>query len=85
MKSKCVLEFLGYQTAPDGELKRVRKPREDEDQTQTPRLELTGFEDGMHTGKQINGDIKLCKDEMHDLLNGEALNGRAVFALKLVD
>lgn len=84
MKSKCRLVFLGYTTA-DGEVVKVGKPPEDVDQTQIPRLELTGYEDGMHTGKEIAGDIKLCKDEMHDLLNGELLNGRAVFTLTIVD
>jgi hypothetical protein len=85
MKTKCRLVFIGYQTAADGELVKVKKPPEDVDETQIPRLELTGYENGMHTGKEIKGDISLCKDEMHDLLNGEALSGRAIFALRLVD
>ncbi len=84
MDSKCTLVFLGYEKA-DGELRRVKKPGENEDQTQTLRLELSAFENGMYTGKIITGELKLCKDEMHDLLNGEALEGRALFALKIVD
>lgn len=84
MKSKCVMEFLGFEKA-DGEIKRVGKLLEDEDQTLSPKLELSGYENGMFTGKKITGDLKLCKDEMHDLLNGEALDGRAIFSLKIVD
>ncbi len=85
MKSKCSLEFLGYQKTADGKLTKVSKPAEDEDQSQIPQLELTGYENGMFTGKRITGDIQVCKDEMHDLLNGEALSGRAVFALRIID
>ena len=84
MKSKCVLEFLGFEKS-DGELRRVRKPTEDEDQAHTPRLELSGYANGMFSGKLITGELKLCKDEMHDLLNGEVLDGQAIFALKIVD
>ncbi len=79
------LNFLGYKRTNDGEIARVRKPTEDEDQTKIPPLTLSGYKNGMWTGKELTGKLNLMKDEFHDLLNGEAIEGWAIFALKITD
>ncbi len=85
IKTNVKMQFLGYKNNSDGELVRVDKSTEDMDQSRLPRLTLSGFENGMWTGKDVTGQINLLKDEFHDLLNGEALEGWAIFALKITD
>jgi hypothetical protein len=85
MKAKAVLIFMGYIESSEGQLVKVGKPHDDVDSSQLPRLSLTGFENGLSTGVEVSGDIVLGKEQLHDLLNGEGLGGRAVFAVKIVD
>lgn len=84
-KQKVKLTFLGYERAGDGLIQKVRAVLEDEDQSRTPRLELTAFRDGLSTGIELPGTVAISRDRLHDLFNGEALDGRAIFALKVVD
>jgi len=48
-------------------------------------LRLSGTDNGMWSGKKIGGDMEICKDEVHDLLDNEARVLRAVFVVTLMD
>jgi len=48
-------------------------------------LALSGSENGIWSNKILDGDVEICKDEVHDLLNAEADGLRAVFVLTLKD
>lgn len=85
MKTNVRLTFLGYKRNGDGEIVRVGKPHEDEDQSVAPALTLTGFENGLCSGEKVSGQISVCKDKLHDLLNGEAMDGMAIFGVEIVD
>lgn len=48
-------------------------------------LVLSGTDNGIWSGKKIGGDMEICKDEVHDLLDNEARGLRAVFVVTLMD
>lgn len=48
-------------------------------------LILSGTDNGIWSGKKIGGDMEICKDEVHDLLDNEARGLRAVFVVTLMD
>lgn len=48
-------------------------------------LRLSGTDNGIWSGKKIGGDMEICKDEVHDLLDNEARGLRAVFVVTLMD
>lgn len=48
-------------------------------------LVLSASDKGIWSNKILDGDIEICKDEVHDLLNAEADGLRAVFVLTLKD
>jgi len=95
MKSKVEATFYCYLDA-EGMQKQVLKPAEDDTEDLTVEeqgarekmqqpLTLTALLSGIWTGKKIHGDVSLCKDEVHDLLNAEGDGLRALFVLELKD
>jgi len=48
-------------------------------------LVLSGTDNGIWSNKILDGEVKVCKDEVHDLLDNESRGLRAVFVLTLKD
>ncbi len=90
IKVNTKMQFMGYKPNDGGDLVVVDKQPEKDDtkkatEPSLPGMTLSGFENGMFTGKSVAGKMDLLKDEFHDLLNGEAMDGWAIFAVKIVD
>ena len=85
IKVNARMQFMGYKPNDGGELLEVKMREDDKDEDTLPGLTLSGFENGIWTGKKIDGKLELSKEEFHDLLNGEAMDGWAIFAVKIVD
>jgi len=48
-------------------------------------LVMSGNANGIWSNKVLDGDVEICKDEAHDLLNAESDGLRAVFVVTLKD
>jgi len=86
IKVNTRMQFMGYKPNDGGDMVIVKPlPEDEEEAKRIPVFTLSGFVNGMHTGKSVDGKMDLLKDEFHDLLNGEAMDGWAIFAVKIVD
>lgn len=52
---------------------------------EAPPLEMTGQENGLHTGFVLDGVVELEKDEMYDILRAESQDGKKpLFVLEIL-